>query len=125
MRPEKIQILTFTKRAASEIVERVKAGLPAGTSGAINGSTFHSWCNQLIVKFPNLFGAASFTVIDPDDQLSLMKMACGNASEEYGKVRIKPQQILDIFSFARNTRSNLTDTIRKLLYKGKDDPSSN
>ncbi|WP_405253037.1 ATP-dependent helicase [Dokdonia sp. Asnod3-C12] len=122
VRPEKIQILTFTKRAASEIVERVKAGLPAGTSGAINGSTFHSWCNQLIVKFPNLFGAASFTVIDPDDQLSLMKMACGNASEEYGKVRIKPQQILDIFSFARNTRSNLTDTIRKLLYKGKDDP---
>ncbi len=121
---DQIQILTFTKRAANEIVERVKAGLSDYDTRALNGSTFHSWCNQLITKFPNLFGAANYTVIDPDDQLSLMKMACGTANEEYGKVRIKPQQILDVFSFARNTRSNLTDTIRKILFKGKDDPQT-
>jgi len=120
-RPEKIQILTFTKRAASEIVERVKVGITDHDTKNLNGSTFHSWCNQLIVKFPNLFGASNYTVIDPDDQLSLMKMACGTANEEYGKLRIKPQQILDIFSFARNTRNNLTDTIRKIIYKGKTD----
>ncbi|WP_081868484.1 ATP-dependent helicase [Flavimarina sp. Hel_I_48] len=119
--PDKIQILTFTKRAASEIVERVKAGINGQDVRSLNGSTFHSWCNQLIVKFPNLFGAANYTVIDPDDQLSLMKMACGTASEDYGKTRLKPQQILDIFSFARNTRISLTETIRKVIYKGKHD----
>ncbi|WP_405327571.1 ATP-dependent helicase [Leeuwenhoekiella sp. LLG6367-2.1] len=120
-RPEKIQILTFTKRAASEIVERVKAGISDQDVRSLNGSTFHSWCNQLIIKFPNLFGAANYTVIDPDDQLSIMKMACGAASEDYGKTRLKPQQLLDLFSFARNTRINLTETLRKLLFKGKDD----
>ncbi|WP_258455252.1 ATP-dependent helicase [Aequorivita sp. CIP111184] len=122
---EKIQILTFTKRAASEIVERVKAGIPGRDAQALSGSTFHSWCNQLITSFPNLFGAANYTVIDSDDQLSLMKMACGNEKTGYGKIRIKPQQILDLFSFARNTRINLTETIRIQLHKGKDDSETN
>lgn len=118
---EKIQILTFTKRSASEIVERVKAVIPEKNAQALNGATFHSWCNQLITNFPNLFGAANFTVIDADDQLSLMKMACGNENIGYGKVRIKPQKILDLFSFARNTRINLTSAIRVQLFKGKVD----
>lgn len=118
---EKIQILTFTKRAASEIVERVKSELPGREAQALNGSTFHSWCNQLITNFPNLFGAASYTVIDADDQLSLMKMACGNENTNYGKIRIKPQKILDLFSFARNTRCNLTEAIRLQVFNGNDD----
>lgn len=117
---EKIQILTFTKRAANEIVERVKSELPGRDAHALNGSTFHSWCNQLITNFPNLFGAASYTVIDADDQLSLMKMACGNEKDVYGQIRIKPQKIVDLFSFARNTRSNLTEAIRLQIFKGND-----
>ena len=123
--PEKIQILTFTKRSASEIVERVKAGISGRDAHALNGSTFHSWCNQLITNFPNLFGAANYTVIDADDQLSLMKMACGNQNTVYGKIRIKPQKILDLFSFARNTRINLTETIRIQIFKGKTDTETN
>lgn len=122
---EKIQIVTFTRRAANEIVERVKAELPSRDAKLLNGSTFHSWCNQLITKYPNLFGAARYTVIDPDDQLSLMKMACGNQNEEYKKTRIKPQQILDIFSYGRNTLKNLTESIRTKIYKGKNDPQIN
>lgn len=118
---EKIQILTFTKRAASEIVERVKSELPGREAQALSGSTFHSWCNQLITNFPNLFGAASYTVIDADDQLSLMKMACGNEKDSYGQIRIKPQKILDLFSFARNTRKNLSEAIRLQIFNGNDD----
>ena len=117
--PEKIQILTFTKRAASEIVERVKAGINGRSAQALNGSTFHSWCNQLITLFPNLFGASNYTVIDADDQLGLMKMACGNEKAVYGKLRIKPQKILDLFSFARNTRTNLTEAIEYNCTRGR------
>ena len=75
--PSKIQILTFTKRAASEIVSRVKSTLGANQAQTLNGSTFHSWCNQLLTNFPNLFGTKSFTIIDQDDQISIMKMVCG------------------------------------------------
>jgi DNA helicase-2/ATP-dependent DNA helicase PcrA len=125
IQPEKIQILTFTKRAANEIVERVKASLTDNQARSLNGSTFHSWCNQLIVRFPNLFGASNYTVIDPDDQLSVMKMVCGDQIIEYKGIRIKPQQLIDIYSFGRNTRINLTSSIREKVFKGKDDDETN
>ena len=117
----KIQILTFTKRAANEIVERVRSTLSNGTSSNLNGSTFHSWCSQLITKFPNLFGASTFTVIDPDDQVGIMKMVCGDHASAYKAIRIKPQQLIDLYSFARNTKRSLTDSIRLKVFKGKKD----
>ena len=119
--PSKIQILTFTKKAANEIVERVKSNLPQSQGNTLNGATFHSWCNQLIVRYPNLFGAASYTVIDPDDQLSIMKMVCGNNKLDFGKLRIKPQQLIDVYSFARNTKKSLTEALRIKLFKNKKD----
>ena len=119
--PEKIQILTFTKRSANEIVERVKSSLSTNQAQSLNGSTFHSWCNQLLVRYPNLFGASGYTVIDPDDQLSVMKMVCGDQIIEYKGIRIKPQQLLDIYSYGRNTRQNLSNAIREQVFKGKTD----
>ncbi len=125
VQPEKIQILTFTKRSAHEIVERVKASLSENEAQSLNGSTFHSWCNQMIVKYPNLFGASNYTVIDPDDQLSVMKMVCGDQIIEYKNTRIKPQKLIDVFSYGRNTRQNLTNAIREIVYKGKTDEETN
>ncbi|MDO6818920.1 ATP-dependent helicase [Zobellia sp. 1_MG-2023] len=119
--PAKIQILTFTKKAANEIVERVKATLPKTDGNLLSGATFHSWCNQLIVRYPNLFGAAAYTVVDPDDQLSIMKMVCGNQNLDFGKLRIKPQQLIDIYSLARNTKKNLTESLRSKLFKNRKD----
>ncbi|MGJ8666995.1 MAG: ATP-dependent helicase [Patiriisocius sp.] len=125
VQPEKIQILTFTKRAANEIVERVKASMTDNQALSLNGSTFHSWCNQLIVRYPNLFGASNYTVIDSDDQLSVMKMVCGDQVIDYKGIRIKPQQLIDIFSYGRNTRQNLSSSIREKIFKGKDDVETN
>ena len=117
--PSRIQILTFTKRAAAEIVERVAASTEGSENRRPRGATFHSWCNQLITKFPNLFGAPDFTVIDPDDQLGIMKMVCGDMSEDFGQLRLKPRQLIDLYSFARNTGRNLTESIRTIYYKNK------
>ena len=114
--PSKIQILTFTKRSASEIVSRVRASLTTNQAQTLNGSTFHSWCNQLLTKYPNLFGTKSYTVIDSDDQVSIMKIICGNKSLAYEDIKIKPQGLIDLYSFARNTKRNLTETIRFKLF---------
>ncbi|MGC1473799.1 MAG: ATP-dependent helicase [Psychroserpens sp.] len=117
--PEKIQILTFTKRSANEIVERVKSSMPNNQAQSLSGSTFHSWCNQLIVRYPNLFGASGYTVIDSDDQLSVMKMVCGDQIIEFKGIRLKPQQLIDIYSFGRNVRKNLSSAIREKIFKGQ------
>lgn len=110
--PSKIQILTFTKKSASEIVSRVKGSLTINQAQTLNGSTFHSWCNQLLTKYPNLFGTKSFTVIDEDDQVSIMKIVCGKKDVVFEEIRIKPQGLVDLYSFSRNTKRNLTETIR-------------
>jgi len=119
--PSKIQILTFTKRSASEIVSRVKASLTTNQAQTLNGSTFHSWCNQLLTKYPNLFGTKSYTVIDSDDQVSIMKIICGNKSLAYEDIKIKPQGLIDLYSFARNTKRNLTETLRIKLFANLSD----
>jgi DNA helicase-2/ATP-dependent DNA helicase PcrA len=115
--PSTIRILTFTKRAASEIVSRVKSQVQGNAVNSLVGTTFHSWCNQLIIDFPNVFGASDFTVIDSDDQLSMIKMACGKNQKDYESLRLKPLSILDLYSFARNTKRNLTESIKmKILH---------
>ena len=113
--------MTFTKRSASEIVSRVRASLTTNQAQTLNGSTFHSWCNQLLTKYPNLFGTKSYTVIDSDDQVSIMKIICGNKSLAYEDIKIKPQGLIDLYSFARNTKRNLTETIRFKLFKNLSD----
>ena len=119
--PSKIQILTFTKRSASEIVSRVKSALTINQAQTLNGSTFHSWCNQLLTKYPNLFGTKSFTVIDEDDQVSIMKIVCGKKNVVFEDIRIKPQNLIDLYSFSRNTKRNLTETIRFKLFNNLTD----
>jgi DNA helicase-2/ATP-dependent DNA helicase PcrA len=123
--PEKIQILTFTKRAANEIVSRVKASLNSADANTLNGSTFHSWCNQLLSRFPNLFGTKDFTVIDQDDQLGIMKIACGKNNLQFESLKLKPQSLLDLYSFARNTNRNLSTTLRYKLFNDIGDEAAN
>ncbi|MDR1786712.1 MAG: UvrD-helicase domain-containing protein, partial [Spirochaetaceae bacterium] len=118
--PAKIQIVTFTKRAAAEIVSRVRSELPRNQAQALRGSTFHSWCNQLLTKSPNLFGVKDFSVIDEDDQHAIMKMACGSKSLSYEGVRIKPLELLEYYSFARNTRRNLSGMIKIKVFNDDD-----
>lgn len=115
----KIQILTFTKRSASEIVSRVKSSLTNNQAQSLNGSTFHSWCNKLLTNYPNLFGVSGFTIIDEDDQVSIMKIVCGKKSIIFEDIKIKPQSLLDLYSFARNTKRNLTETIRFKIFEDK------
>ena len=71
---ERVQILTFTRKSASEIVERVKNKL-GDKANNLKASTFHTWCMSLIRKSPDLFGCRGFSVIDRDDQLTLLRLA--------------------------------------------------
>ena len=58
----RIQILTFTRRAASEIVARVSSHL-GQQADSLHASTFHSWCMGLIRRAPKAFGAKGFSMI--------------------------------------------------------------
>ena len=106
---DRIQILTFTRRAATEIVERVRLHLGDAATG-LRASTFHTWCLSLIRRSPALFGNRSFSVIDRDDQVQLFKLFRGKATADRFPTAA---ELCDFYSFARNTGQTLEATLKK------------
>ena len=104
---QKIKILTFTRRAASEIVERVK--LAIGESAThLSASTFHAWCMHLMHAAPQSFGVEGNTIIDRDDQLQLIKALRGR--KDKGTFP-SANELINLYSFTRNTNRSLAETI--------------
>lgn len=109
--PERIQILTFTKKAANEIIERVNNCLEQSLYG-LNASTFHRWCVDILKSAPEIFGYRNFSIIDRDEQLQLFKRI-RTEMKISKEIRFpKNAKILDAYSYARNTRKSLSQVMR-------------
>ena len=104
---EQIQILTFTRRAASEIVTRVEQHLGAKAKG-LRASTFHTFCMYLLRRNPQAFGLGQFSIIDRDDQVLMFRLLRGKDKDN---VLPKAAQLCDIYSYARNTQCKLSEAI--------------
>ncbi|MEW6996249.1 ATP-dependent helicase [Colwelliaceae bacterium BS250] len=105
--PQKIQILTFTRKSASEIVSRVKSHIGDKAQG-LRASTFHTWCMSLIRKAPRIFGGKGYSVIDKDDQLQLFKILRGRVKKgELATAR----ELCDLYSLCRNTLKPLKQVL--------------
>src|SRR5881397_1727372 len=80
--PERIMLLTFTRRAAREMLQRTRAlvAMPGG-SGGVLGGTFHSIAHRFIRTHASSLGlGAGFAVLDADDGADLL----GLIREEHG-----------------------------------------
>lgn len=109
-----IQILTFTRRAASEIVARVELALGEQAKG-LRASTFHTFCMHLLRRIPKAFGLEQFSIIDRDDQLMMFRLIRGRDDKKNPNYLPKPQELCDLYSFARNTRQKLSLALEKQM----------
>ena len=116
--PRRILILSFTRKSAREIVERISAMLPESKSDGLTGQTFHSWCMSIIKNHPNVFPQANFTLLDEEDQESCFRLLCGRKWSHKGvdDRKIRPEDILAVYSYMANARCSLSDAIRMKLY---------
>jgi DNA helicase-2/ATP-dependent DNA helicase PcrA len=75
--PERILLLTFTRRAAGEMLARAERLV--GRAGArVHGGTFHSVGHRLLRQFGTSAGLpADFTIMDQGDAQDLMQLARG------------------------------------------------
>ncbi|MEQ1310925.1 ATP-dependent helicase [Acinetobacter sp. XH1639] len=108
---QQIQILTFTRRSASEIVTRVEQHMGAQAKG-LRASTFHTFCMYLLRRNPRAFGLTQFSIIDRDDQLLMFRLLRGN---DKGNVLPKAAELCDLYSYARNTKTKLSDALVEQL----------
>ncbi len=73
-RPNEILAVTFTNKAAREMRERVGQMVGGAVEGMPWLGTFHAICVKILRRHPELVDLKpSFTILDSDDQLRLMK----------------------------------------------------
>jgi DNA helicase-2/ATP-dependent DNA helicase PcrA len=71
--PERILLLTFTRRAAAEMVHRAGLATDPRAAARVWGGTFHAVGNRLLRRFGDALGLpAGFTVLDQGDGTDLI-----------------------------------------------------
>jgi DNA helicase-2/ATP-dependent DNA helicase PcrA len=101
----RIVVITFTKRAAKEIFDRLREQLGKAADG-VRASTFHAFCMALIHKYGELLGTKKATVIDPDDVSSLFKLIRSSLKD---KKLPKASDAAKVYSYARNTTMRIAE----------------
>lgn len=109
---DRILLLTFTNRAASEMLERARALVGPGISG-IWGGTFHHMANRMLRRHAGSIGYRSdFTILDRDDSKSIVADCVKQLKlthEEFPKKEV----LLSLFSAAANTETPLGRIIER------------
>ncbi|MCH2200719.1 MAG: ATP-dependent helicase [Fuerstiella sp.] len=127
--PARILLLTFTRRAATEMLRRVESILlkldvdtrtnPKITERSyvrqIRGGTFHAVATQLLRQFGHVIGLhPDFTILDRSDSEDLMNLVRSelNLPKTGSRFPLKGTS-LDIYSRCVNTQQNLEVVLRK------------
>ena len=106
--PRNILLLTFTNKAAREMLNRVANLLPVDASG-LWGGTFHSVGNRILRRNGTALGYSSgFTIMDREDQKDLINTVVASAGIDPKEIRFPKGDVLaEIFSFVVNTEMPL------------------
>src|SRR5688572_9315307 len=102
--PERILLLTFTNKAAREMMRRVN-DLIGADIGPLWGGTFHSIGNRILRRHADRLGyRPDFTILDREDSKDLVQACIDAAQIDVTQVRFpKADMLTDIFSMAVNT----------------------
>jgi DNA helicase II / ATP-dependent DNA helicase PcrA len=110
--PRNILLLTFTNKAARQMLDRVANLLPIDASG-IWGGTFHSVGNRILRRHGSALGFNSgFTIMDREDQKDLINTVIASAGIDPKEIRFPKGDVLaEIFSFVVNTETPLEELL--------------
>lgn len=102
--PSRILLLTFTNKAAREMLRRVETLLTVDTRRLLGG-TFHSVGNRLLRRFGSRVGlSANFTILDQEDSRETLEASTSDRGVPVVERRFpKGDVLLDLYSFTINT----------------------
>lgn len=112
--PSEILLLTFTRKAASEMIGRVQGLLNDNKAQKVFGGTFHSFSNYILRKYANLLGIPSnFSIIDSEDSADTIDLIKSELKiEKKEKAFPKKNRLQEIFSSARNRNMTIRTVIQ-------------
>lgn len=111
--PNEILLLTFTRKAASEMIGRVQGLLNDAGAQKVFGGTFHSFSNYILRKNANFLGIPSnFTIIDSEDSADTIDLIKSELKiEKKEKAFPKKNRLQEIISSARNRNLTIRNVI--------------
>ncbi len=109
--PRRILLLTFTNRAAAEMLARADR-LVGGHVGGLWGGTFHHAANRMLRRHAALLGyGPDYTILDEDDATRLLK-ACVAELGLKDKKFPKPPVLAGVFGLAANRDVPVEETAK-------------
>ncbi|HEY3943928.1 MAG TPA: ATP-dependent helicase [Solirubrobacteraceae bacterium] len=116
--PERILLLTFTRRAAREMLQRSRTmiSIPAGGRGVLGG-TFHSVAHQLVRQHTAALGLSSgFGLLDASDAADVLDLLREEHGHAQSRTRFpKKATLLEIYSRTVNSQRRLSELVAELF----------
>src|SRR3954451_6819566 len=111
---DRILLLTFTNKAAKEMMRRV-SDLLGQDLPSLWGGTFHSIGNRVLRAHADRLGyQRDFTIMDREDANDLIKACLGEAKIDMTATRFPKADVLaDVFSMAVNTRQSIPELVKQ------------
>ncbi|MBZ0200889.1 MAG: ATP-dependent helicase [Ignavibacteriaceae bacterium] len=112
--PRSILLLTFTRKAANEMMNRATVLLDNRCS-KILGGTFHSFANATLRRYSKAAGVdPSFTILDQGDNEDVINLIRSQAGFITKEKRFPNKKTLNkVFSFSVNTNRKVEDIIEE------------
>jgi len=113
--PGEILLLTFTNKAAKEMLHRVQE-LTGIEPRRFWGGTFHSLGHRALRIYGEAIGLPrNFTILDADESESLLKQAVEHEDRLFFKDKTNPRPgpLFGVLSLARNTQASIVATVEK------------
>ena len=111
IQPHEILLLTFTNKAAREMLERVE-DLSGISRRQLWGGTFHSIAQRILRVHGEKIGLKRhYTILDESEAETLLKNCINSVDSGFikGKQNPKPKVIANMISYARNTCNSVSD----------------
>ena len=110
--PKSILLLTFTRRAASEMLRRASTLLD-DRCRRVEGGTFHRYCSKLLHIYSNEIGyPENFTIIDTSDAMDTINLLRGRLGAKKQTKRFpKKSTLYSIFSASVNKMMTIPDVL--------------
>ncbi|MFX1457294.1 MAG: ATP-dependent helicase, partial [Promethearchaeota archaeon] len=112
VKPSEIMLVTFTNKAANEMIKRVETLLGKRPKGIWAG-TFHSIANRFIRKYAKTLGLkANYTIMDETDSRALIKLSIDKANVKEIEERFPNARMSkSILSYSINCHKSIREVI--------------
>jgi DNA helicase II / ATP-dependent DNA helicase PcrA len=114
--PERILLVTFSRRAAAELIRRAGQMADPAAARRVEAGTFHSVAHRVLRRYRAALGLAEgFSVLDPGDVRDLIGLVRAPIAASVGRRFPRTETVSAIYSRVVSSQVSLEDTVLRVF----------